>query len=368
VTSAYSVKEYWNKPEETRRSYVEIDGEIYYRMSDFVLEEEDGELVYVERSADIIKHKGYRVSASEIEAVLQDHPTVIGACVVGVPDTKVGERVKAIVVLKEDARGVGGAELIRWCRDRLASYKVPSYIEFRDMLPKSKVGKLLRREIRDEERRRISKGDDASSGPAGAQDKTRERSEEMDVFEAIKGRRSCRNFSSEAVDDESMEKILEAATWAPSPLNSQPWQFIVVTKQDIKDRIYEEAERCRQWALETSGWKWLGGYKPEFVKTAPVVVAVVGDPKGTGVDQFQEEGGVGYQHACAAAVQNMILAAHALGLGSLWFTFFDKKPMREILGVGEDKVPLALVCIGKPAGAPDQMGRKGLEKKVTYLK
>ncbi|RLB79842.1 MAG: AMP-dependent synthetase, partial [Deltaproteobacteria bacterium] len=95
--------------------------------------------------------------ASEVEAVLQDHPTVIGACVVGVPDPKVGERIKAIVVLKEDARGVSGAELIRWCRDRLVSYKVPSYIEFRDMLPKSKVGKLLRREIRDEERRKMKK-------------------------------------------------------------------------------------------------------------------------------------------------------------------------------------------------------------------
>ena len=156
VTSPYTVKEYWNKPEETAHSYVEINGKIYYRMGDFVSRDADGELVYVERSADIIKHKGYRVSASEVEAVLQDHPTVIGACVVGVPDAKVGERVKAIVVLKEDARGVGGADLLKWCRERLAAYKVPGYIEFRDMLPKSKVGKLLRREIRDEERRRIS--------------------------------------------------------------------------------------------------------------------------------------------------------------------------------------------------------------------
>jgi len=130
---------------------------IYYRMGDFLKQDADGDLVYVERSADIIKHKGYRVSASEVEAILQDHPTVIGACVVGIPDAKVGERIKAIVVLKEDARGVGGAELLKWCRDRLASYKIPGYIEFRDMLPKSKVGKLLRREIRDEERRRMSK-------------------------------------------------------------------------------------------------------------------------------------------------------------------------------------------------------------------
>ena len=73
---------------------------------------------------------------------------------VGVPDPKAGERIKALVVLKQDARGVGGSELISWCRDRLAPYKIPSYIEFRDMLPKSKVGKLLRREMRSEERRR----------------------------------------------------------------------------------------------------------------------------------------------------------------------------------------------------------------------
>jgi hypothetical protein len=113
----------------------------------FVRKDQDGQLYYMDRSADVIKYKGYRISCSEIEAILQDHPAVVGACVVGVPDPKVGERIKAMVVLKQDARGVGGTELMRWCRDRLASYKVPSYIEFRDMLPKSKVGKLLRREI-----------------------------------------------------------------------------------------------------------------------------------------------------------------------------------------------------------------------------
>jgi long-chain acyl-CoA synthetase len=120
--------------------------------------DEDGQLYYVDRSADIIKYKGYRVSCSEIEAILQDHPAVIGACVVGVPDEKVGERIKAIVVMREDVRGVSGNELLRHCRERLAPYKIPQYVEFRDMLPKSKVGKLLRREIRDEERRRTDKG------------------------------------------------------------------------------------------------------------------------------------------------------------------------------------------------------------------
>jgi len=157
VTSDYTVKHYLNKPDETSRSYVDIDGKIYYRMGDYVRQGEKGDIYYVERSADVIKHKAYRVSASEIEAVLQDHPTVIGACVIGVADPKVGERIKAIVVLKEDARGVDASELTRWCRERLAPYKIPQYIEFRDMLPKSKVGKLLRREIRDEERRKTTK-------------------------------------------------------------------------------------------------------------------------------------------------------------------------------------------------------------------
>jgi long-chain acyl-CoA synthetase len=157
VTSPYTIKQYLNKPEETAYSYVRLNNEIYYRMGDYVKMNEEGELEFVERTADIIKYKAYRVSASEVEAVLQDHPTVIGACVVGIADPKVGERIKAIVVLKEDAKGIGSTELLRWCRDRLAPYKVPQYIEFRDMLPKSKVGKLLRREIRDEEKRKLEK-------------------------------------------------------------------------------------------------------------------------------------------------------------------------------------------------------------------
>jgi long-chain acyl-CoA synthetase len=157
VTSEFISKEYWKKPEETAASYVDMDGKTWYRMNDYVRMDEDGQLFYVDRSADIIKCKGYRVSCSEIEAVLQDHPAVVGACVVGVPDPKVGERIKGIVVLKEDVRGISGSELIKWCKERLASYKVPQYLEFRDMLPKSKVGKLLRREVREEERRRIGK-------------------------------------------------------------------------------------------------------------------------------------------------------------------------------------------------------------------
>ena len=154
VNSDLMVTSYLNKPEETREAFVNIDGRKWYRTADVMSMDEEGNLYFVDRTVDTIKHKGYRISASEIEAVLQEHPAVIGSCVVGIPDEKVGERIKAYVVLKSDTKGITGYDLIKWCRKQLVSYKIPQYIEFRDMLPKSKVGKLLRREIRDEEKRR----------------------------------------------------------------------------------------------------------------------------------------------------------------------------------------------------------------------
>jgi long-chain acyl-CoA synthetase len=154
VSSEPMVGAYWNKEEETAESFLDIDGLRWYRTGDVVRKDADGFFYFVDRTADTIKHKGYRVSSSEIEAALQEHPAVLAACAVGVPDEKVGERIKCFVVLKEDVKGVTGYDLIHWCRDHLASYKIPSYIEFRDMLPKSKVGKLLRREMRREERKR----------------------------------------------------------------------------------------------------------------------------------------------------------------------------------------------------------------------
>jgi long-chain acyl-CoA synthetase len=154
VNSDLMVRSYLNKPEETSASFVKIEGRTWYRTADVLSMDDQGNLYFVDRTVDTIKHKGYRISASEVEAVLQEHPAVIGACVVGIPDEKVGERIKAYVVLKADIKGITGYDLIKWCRKQLVSYKVPQYIEFRDMLPKSKVGKLLRREIRDEEKRR----------------------------------------------------------------------------------------------------------------------------------------------------------------------------------------------------------------------
>ena len=189
----------------------------------------------------------------------------------------------------------------------------------------------------------------------------------MDLFNAIRERRSCRDFLDEPIDRELLDQILEAGAWAPSPLNAQPWGFIVIEDTEVKAKLLAEANRCREWAIEASGWKWLASYNADFLEQAPVIVAVVGDPKKSGVDMFQDDGPVGYQHACAAATQNMLLAAHALGLGSVWFTFFDKAEMRTILDVPAEKVPLALICLGKPAGEIKPVPRKGLEKLVRYL-
>ena len=189
----------------------------------------------------------------------------------------------------------------------------------------------------------------------------------MDVFTAIKERRSCRGFSADPVDEDSIEQIIEAGTWAPSPLNAQPWEFMVILSEDVKEQIYSEAKRCREWAIETSGWKWLGKYQVEFVKSAPVIIAVVGDPQKTGVDMFQEEGHMGYQHACAAAIQNMQLAAHAMDYGTLWFTLYDKSEMRKILGVPDEKVPLAMVLLGKKQVEPPAVPRKEFRDKIRYI-
>lgn len=159
VSSEYSyvIAGYLDNPTETAQTFIELDGRKWCRTGDCVRISAEGEIEFIDRRADLIKHKGYRVSAARVESVLQDHPAVVAACVVGAPDPVAGERVKAFVILKQDARGVTAADLIKHCRERLLPYEVPDYIEFRDMLPKSKVGKLLRREMRDEEQRKAGR-------------------------------------------------------------------------------------------------------------------------------------------------------------------------------------------------------------------
>jgi len=190
----------------------------------------------------------------------------------------------------------------------------------------------------------------------------------MDVFEAIMGRRSCRHFQPEPPGDADIEKILEAGNWAPSPANQQPWEFVVITSPGIKERIFAESELCKKKLFERSGWKWLEKYPVDFLKEAPVLIALVGDPKKSGADMFLDEGaGRGYLEGCSAAVQNMMLAAHALGLGTLWFSLYEAGPVRQILGLDPGKDPVALLCVGRPASAAASK-RKDFREKTTYLR
>jgi nitroreductase len=189
----------------------------------------------------------------------------------------------------------------------------------------------------------------------------------MELFTAISMRQSCRDFLDEDIEKESIEQIIEAGIMAPSPLNSQPWDFIVITSNTVKEQIWQDAEKCKAGIAETSGWKWLEKYSVKFLQTTPVIIVVTGDKTKSGADMFQEDGPVAYQHACAAAVQNMLLVSHALGLGSVWFTLFDKEAVKDLLKIDENKIPLAFVCIGKPAKESVKTPRKAITEKTRFI-
>jgi len=142
---------YWNKPEETAKAFFEANGYRWLRTGDIVRMDEEGYFHFHDRAKDLIKYKGNSIFAKDVEDVLYAHPQVKAAGVIGVPDPAVGQRIKAIVVLQSDARGKLSEEDLRaWCRERLAEYKVPHIIEFRGELPKTDVGKVSRRELREE--------------------------------------------------------------------------------------------------------------------------------------------------------------------------------------------------------------------------
>jgi nitroreductase len=146
----------------------------------------------------------------------------------------------------------------------------------------------------------------------------------VDVLEAIKTRRSIRKYKSDPVPEEMMEKILEAGRWAPSANNSQPWKFIVLKDENVRKKIAEVTAYGK------------------FLADAPLGIAVVIDPKAS--THPIEDG--------AIATQNMLLAAHALGLGACWIgsygSAYEDKAKR-ILEVPEDKRLLSIISIGFPA-------------------
>jgi len=137
---------YWKRPEETADALTP-DGWLY--TGDIATMDEDGFFFIVDRKKDMVLSGGYNVYPRDIEEALFEHPDIREGAVVGIPDPKYGEAVKAFVVLKPGATTTK-ENIIDFCRQRLAKYKVPADIEFRDELPKSNIGKVLKKELREE--------------------------------------------------------------------------------------------------------------------------------------------------------------------------------------------------------------------------
>jgi long-chain acyl-CoA synthetase len=151
VTAPQLMQGYWQRPDETREMIrVSDTGERLLFTGDLGYLDEDGYLFIVDRKKDLIKTSGYQVWPTEIEEVISSHPAVHEVGVAGIPDKMRGEKAKAWIVLNEGAT-LTEPEVKTWCRERLAPYKVPAKFEFVAELPKTQVGKVLRRALRDKE-------------------------------------------------------------------------------------------------------------------------------------------------------------------------------------------------------------------------
>lgn len=158
----------------------------------------------------------------------------------------------------------------------------------------------------------------------------------MEAFEAIFGRHSVRRFNDRQVSQEDMEQVLRAAMSAPSAGNEQPWHFVVIDDKVVMEKVH--AFHPYAGAL----------------KTASAGIVVCGDLR------LEKHKGYWVQD-CAAAVQNLLLAVHALGLGAVWLGVYPREDrvagFRELLGLPQGVIPLALVAVGYPAERKQQADR-----------
>jgi long-chain acyl-CoA synthetase len=134
---------YWQRPDETAK-VMTADG--FFRSGDIGTMDERGRVRIIDRKKDMILVSGFNVYPNEVEDVLTQHPGVLEAAVIGVPDGPAGEKVKAVLVRKDPA--LSEADVRAWCESNLTGYKRPRIVEFRAELPKTPVGKILRRELR----------------------------------------------------------------------------------------------------------------------------------------------------------------------------------------------------------------------------
>ena len=144
------MKGYWKKPDETEKV---MNGD-WFLTGDIGIMDGDGYIRIIDRKKDMVVVSGFNVYPNEIEDVLAAHPAVLEAAVIGVPDGATGEAVKAFIVLSD--KTLKQDDIRSFCKDHLTSYKVPKRVVFRDELPKSNVGKILRKDLRAEEMAQIA--------------------------------------------------------------------------------------------------------------------------------------------------------------------------------------------------------------------
>jgi long-chain acyl-CoA synthetase len=153
------MKGYWRNPEATKNNLVEDEnGNIWLRTGDIAVMDENGFFFIVGRSKEQIKYKGYRILPGEVEDSLFEHPAVLECAVIGVPDPEeiVGERVKAFIKLKPEYENkITEEEIIEWAKENMAGYKWPRMVEFVSMIPKTPVGKVMRRKLLKKELKKL---------------------------------------------------------------------------------------------------------------------------------------------------------------------------------------------------------------------
>jgi fatty-acyl-CoA synthase len=144
---------YWRNEEADRSAFMNLDGKRFFRTGDLAYVDEEGYFFMRDRLKRMINASGFKVWPAEVENAMYEHPAIHEACVIAVEDAHRGETVKALVVLKPEYRGqVSAQDIIDWGRQRMAVYKAPRMVEFMDQLPKSGTGKILWRELQENER------------------------------------------------------------------------------------------------------------------------------------------------------------------------------------------------------------------------
>lgn len=150
VAGPQVMKGYLNQPEETADTLIEFEGRTFLRTGDIGYMDEDGQIVIMDRKKQLIKYRGYSIYPKEVEELVGGHPAVSEVAAAGLPDQESGEIIKVWVVLKHDYQGkVSEEEILKWCKENMTHYKVPRLLEFRDELPKTLVGKVMRRELQE---------------------------------------------------------------------------------------------------------------------------------------------------------------------------------------------------------------------------